>query len=79
MQTKTWDQMNANEQHIRSVCMHKVERFDRWYRQDGHWIYPSRDAAMNQWLGKGIETMPDLCDAEREVIREWRDRPTDSN
>lgn len=35
-----------------------IDTFDRWFRQDGHWVYPSREKALSKWLRNGIEGLP---------------------
>lgn len=38
--------------------MTAFERFEQWYRRDGHWIYPTREAAMGTWKKRGIDGLP---------------------
>jgi len=36
------------------------ERFERWFRADGHWIYRSREHAIDTWKRIGINGLPDF-------------------
>lgn len=33
-------------------------RFDSWFKRDGHWIYESREKALEVWETRGIEGLP---------------------
>lgn len=41
----------------------KIEIFKVWFSTSGHWIYPSRAAAVNTWANRGIENLPDAPQA----------------
>jgi hypothetical protein len=41
----------------------KIEIFKLWFSNSGHWIYPSRAAAVNAWANRGIENLPDAPQA----------------
>jgi hypothetical protein len=34
------------------------EIFESWYRQHGHWIYRSREHAIETWRTRGIQNLP---------------------
>lgn len=52
--------------------MTKLERFARWFRTEGHWIYGTQDEALSMWLRRGIEGLPDLTEQEAVVVQDWR-------
>ncbi len=35
-----------------------LERFERWFKRAGHWIYVDREQAMRVWRERGIEGLP---------------------
>ena len=39
--------------------MTAITRFNRWFNQSGHWIYPTRLDAARVWLSRGIEGLDD--------------------
>lgn len=34
------------------------EIFDRWWQRDGHWVYSSREEAVDMWKKRGIHSLP---------------------
>jgi hypothetical protein len=36
-----------------------IERFQEWYRTEGHWFYESKEEAHKTWIERGIEGLPD--------------------
>lgn len=43
--------------------------FDRWWHQSGHWLY-TRPAALDVWLRRGIDGLPDPTEADRRHLKE---------
>jgi len=36
-----------------------LARFEYWWQQQGHWVYPDREKAFDKWLRDGIVGLPD--------------------
>lgn len=36
----------------------KLERFARWFSNYGHWMYETKEQALQAWKTKGIEGLP---------------------
>lgn len=50
----------------------RFERFEKWFKADGHWIYQSRAEAFDQWATNGIEGLPDAPDFVKFAIENAR-------
>lgn len=37
----------------------RIEIFKQWFNTQGHWIYPTRGAALTTWATRGIDNLPD--------------------
>jgi len=37
----------------------KIDQFNIWYQWHGHWCYPSRDAAWQCYITRGIDGLQD--------------------
>ena len=48
----------------------RIEIFMKWYSTQGHWIYPTRAAALSTWTTRGIDNLPD-APKDLSIIQEW--------
>jgi hypothetical protein len=37
-----------------------MQRFEKWFQRQGHWIYVSREQAVETWKMRGIEGLPNF-------------------
>jgi hypothetical protein len=53
--------------------LNRIEIFTKWYSTQGHWIYPTRGAALTTWATRGIDNLPDAPKAVGlyPEIQEW--------
>lgn len=51
----------------------RIDIFKKWFSTQGHWIYPTRGAALTTWATRGIENLPDAPKAVGlyPEIQEW--------
>lgn len=52
-----------------------IEWFKRWYSEAGHWVYDSREKALETWLTRGIEGLPKAPEEARSALEEWAHGP----
>lgn len=48
-----------------------ITRFTAWYESKGHWMYDSRAEALDGWIRRGINTLPDAPANAKALLKDW--------
>lgn len=46
-----------------------LARFDAWFKREGHWVFSTRERALDHWLRRGMNELPEPTPALREQLR----------